>query len=180
MWKRPFAIVGGGGARAGAPAHRRMAVTFCSPRTITTTTTVVGSWNTQQLLLRCHRPSITSTIPPAIFAIATTNYYGSSSRFTRLASPLASTDTSASDIGMLRRYASTIATDANNEDDCENVETTTSASSASASASAGATNNNASLGDNGYLGKILNAKVYDVAVETELQHAENLSQVSIV
>lgn len=172
MWKRPFAI---GGARAGAPVHRRMAVSsFCSPRTIITTTTV-GSWNTQQLLLRCHRPSITSTIPPAI------NYYGSSSRFTRLASPLASTDTtdtSASDIGMLRRYASTIETDANNEDDCENVETTTSASSASASA--GATNNNASLGDNGYLGKILNAKVYDVAVETELQHAENLSQVSIV
>ncbi len=31
---------------------------------------------------------------------------------------------------------------------------------------------------NGYLGKILNAKVYDVAVETELQHAKNLSQVS--
>ena len=30
----------------------------------------------------------------------------------------------------------------------------------------------------GYLGKILNAKVYDVAVETELQHAKNLSQVS--
>ncbi|KAL7539442.1 hypothetical protein ACHAWF_006410 [Thalassiosira exigua] len=31
------------------------------------------------------------------------------------------------------------------------------------------------VGD-GYLGKILNAKVYDVAVETELQHAKNLSQ----
>lgn len=30
---------------------------------------------------------------------------------------------------------------------------------------------------NGYLGKILNAKVYDVAVETELQHAKNLSKV---
>lgn len=79
---------------------------------------------------------------------------------------------------LMRRYASTIATDANNGDDCEPVEATTSASSASA----GATNNNAasssSLGDNGYLGKILNAKVYDVAVETELQHAENLSQVS--
>ncbi|EED89617.1 threonine dehydratase [Thalassiosira pseudonana CCMP1335] len=28
----------------------------------------------------------------------------------------------------------------------------------------------------GYLGKILNANVYDVAVETELQHAKNLSQ----
>ena len=34
-----------------------------------------------------------------------------------------------------------------------------------------------SAGD-GYLGRILNAKVYDVAVETELQHAKNLSQVS--
>mmetsp|Transcript_26296 Transcript_26296/g.54457 ORF Transcript_26296/g.54457 Transcript_26296/m.54457 type:complete len:113 (-) Transcript_26296:570-908(-) len=30
---------------------------------------------------------------------------------------------------------------------------------------------------NGYLGKILNAKVYDVAVETDLQHAKNLSKV---
>mmetsp|Transcript_16890 Transcript_16890/g.34334 ORF Transcript_16890/g.34334 Transcript_16890/m.34334 type:complete len:586 (-) Transcript_16890:1921-3678(-) len=29
---------------------------------------------------------------------------------------------------------------------------------------------------NGYLGKILNAKVYDVAVETDLQHAKNLSK----
>jgi hypothetical protein len=34
------------------------------------------------------------------------------------------------------------------------------------------------LGDDGYLGKILNAKVYDVAIETELQYAENLSRVS--
>lgn len=32
------------------------------------------------------------------------------------------------------------------------------------------------LGDDGYLGKILNAKVYDVAIETELQYAENLSR----
>lgn len=32
----------------------------------------------------------------------------------------------------------------------------------------------------GYLGKILNANVYDVAVETELQHAKNLSQVRLV
>jgi len=29
----------------------------------------------------------------------------------------------------------------------------------------------------GYLSKILNARVYDVAVETELQHAKNLSAV---
>lgn len=30
----------------------------------------------------------------------------------------------------------------------------------------------------GYLSKILNAKVYEAAIETELQHAENLSKVS--
>lgn len=30
----------------------------------------------------------------------------------------------------------------------------------------------------GYLNKILNSKVYDVAIETELQHAKNLSRVS--
>ncbi|EJK58772.1 hypothetical protein THAOC_21079 [Thalassiosira oceanica] len=33
------------------------------------------------------------------------------------------------------------------------------------------------LGTDKYLGKILNSRVYDVAVETELQHAKNLSQV---
>lgn len=32
-----------------------------------------------------------------------------------------------------------------------------------------------SVAGDGYLGKILNANVYDVAIETELQHAENLS-----
>ena len=31
----------------------------------------------------------------------------------------------------------------------------------------------------GYLNKILNAKVYDVAIETELQHAKNLSKVRL-
>lgn len=36
-----------------------------------------------------------------------------------------------------------------------------------------------SLDEGGYLGRILNAKVYDVAVETELQHAKNLSVVSV-
>ena len=35
-----------------------------------------------------------------------------------------------------------------------------------------------SLDESGYLGMILNARVYDVAVETELQHAKSLSQVS--
>jgi hypothetical protein len=30
----------------------------------------------------------------------------------------------------------------------------------------------------GYLSKILNARVYDAAIETELQHAKNLSAVS--
>jgi hypothetical protein len=35
-----------------------------------------------------------------------------------------------------------------------------------------------SLDESGYLGMILNAKVYDVAVETELQHAKSLSLVS--
>ena len=33
------------------------------------------------------------------------------------------------------------------------------------------------LGTDTYLGRILNSRVYDVAVETELQHAKNLSQV---
>ena len=33
--------------------------------------------------------------------------------------------------------------------------------------------------DDGYLGMMLNAKVYDVALETELQHAKNLSRVSV-
>ena len=33
------------------------------------------------------------------------------------------------------------------------------------------------LGTDKYLGKILNSRVYDVAIETELQHAKNLSQV---
>jgi len=32
-----------------------------------------------------------------------------------------------------------------------------------------------SVAGDGYLGKILNANVYDVAIETDLQHAENLS-----
>lgn len=32
----------------------------------------------------------------------------------------------------------------------------------------------------GYLSKILNARVYEAAVETELQHAKNLSAVSIL
>ncbi len=36
-----------------------------------------------------------------------------------------------------------------------------------------------SLDESGYLGMILNAKVYDVAVETELQHAKSLSLVSV-
>ena len=31
----------------------------------------------------------------------------------------------------------------------------------------------------GYLSKVLNARVYDAAIETELQHAKNLSAVSI-
>jgi hypothetical protein len=31
----------------------------------------------------------------------------------------------------------------------------------------------------GYLSKILNARVYDAAIETELQHAKNLSAVSL-
>jgi hypothetical protein len=35
-----------------------------------------------------------------------------------------------------------------------------------------------SLDESGYLGMILNAKVYDVAIETELQHAKSLSLVS--
>eukprot|EP00571_Detonula_confervacea_P010099 CAMPEP_0172306456 /NCGR_PEP_ID=MMETSP1058-20130122/7523_1 /TAXON_ID=83371 /ORGANISM="Detonula confervacea, Strain CCMP 353" /LENGTH=515 /DNA_ID=CAMNT_0013018349 /DNA_START=250 /DNA_END=1797 /DNA_ORIENTATION=- len=39
-----------------------------------------------------------------------------------------------------------------------------------------ANNENISEVGDGYLGKILNAKVYEVAIETELQHAENLSQ----
>ena len=30
----------------------------------------------------------------------------------------------------------------------------------------------------GYLSKVLNARVYDAAIETELQHAKNLSAVS--
>lgn len=37
-----------------------------------------------------------------------------------------------------------------------------------------------SLDESGYLGMILNAKVYDVAVETELQHAKSLSLVSLI
>ena len=37
-----------------------------------------------------------------------------------------------------------------------------------------------SLDESGYLGMILNARVYDVAVETELQHAKSLSQVSVI
>ncbi len=37
-----------------------------------------------------------------------------------------------------------------------------------------------SLDESGYLGMILNAKVYDVAVETELQHAKSLSLVSVL
>ena len=32
----------------------------------------------------------------------------------------------------------------------------------------------------GYLSKILNAQVYDAAIETDLQHAKNLSAVSMV
>jgi hypothetical protein len=32
----------------------------------------------------------------------------------------------------------------------------------------------------GYLSKILNARVYDAAIETELQHAKNLSTVRII
>ena len=37
-----------------------------------------------------------------------------------------------------------------------------------------------SIDEGGYLGRILNARVYDVAVETELQHAKNLSKVRLV
>lgn len=37
-----------------------------------------------------------------------------------------------------------------------------------------------SLDESGYLGMILNAKVYDVAVETELQHAKSMSLVSLI
>ena len=37
-----------------------------------------------------------------------------------------------------------------------------------------------SLDESGYLGMILNARVYDVAVETELQHAKSLSKVSVI
>jgi hypothetical protein len=32
----------------------------------------------------------------------------------------------------------------------------------------------------GYLSRILNARVYEAAIETELQHAKNLSAVSII
>jgi len=35
-----------------------------------------------------------------------------------------------------------------------------------------------SLDESGYLGMILNAKVYDAAIETELQHAKSMSLVS--
>ena len=37
-----------------------------------------------------------------------------------------------------------------------------------------------SLDESGYLGMTLNAKVYDVAIETELQHAKSLSTVSAI
>ena len=39
---------------------------------------------------------------------------------------------------------------------------------------------NVELTTDGYLGKILNAKVYDAAIETELQHAKNLSEVRFI
>ena len=56
------------------------------------------------------------------------------------------------------RRKSTAASVVNDEEVTENVELTT----------------------DGYLGKILNAKVYDAAIETELQHAKNLSEVRFI
>lgn len=38
---------------------------------------------------------------------------------------------------------------------------------------------NKNMSENDYLNKILNSKVYEVAIETELQHAKNLSSVSV-
>lgn len=110
--------------------------------------------------------------------VATHRYHhASTARFViRPSSPA----TTYSEVGMLlRRYASTIAMDvANNEDECETTTSSTVVATVKDAMNHNTNTFSSSLGDNGYLGKILNAKVYDVAIETELQHAENLSQVS--
>jgi hypothetical protein len=177
MWKRrPITIataVSGSGTSATVHPRRMAAITACCKlRTMSTASRNNTPIIFQPLVSRCHRPSITSVISPTLVATHHHHHHNHHHHHHHLAcSARLDHIPTTTAVGMLlRRYASTIAHDVASEEECETTSTTLTPPPPTTSSS---------LGDNGYLGNILNAKVYDVAVETELQHAENLSQVSI-
>lgn len=175
MWKRrpiTIATAVSGSGTSGATVHpRRMAAitACCKLRTMSTASRNNTPIIFQPLVSRCHRASITSVISPTLVATHHHHLHHNHHFACRVRLDNHIPTTTAVGI-LLQRYASTIAHDVASEEECESTSTTLTPPP---------TTTSSSLGDNGYLGNILNAKVYDVAVETELQHAENLSQVSI-